>query len=326
MSSSLKKNVNLVKLILTLFAVLSIANAEKLDSNNDQQLRILHWNIDKSGYGGDSPLEKGHLVLNEVLLPFIKENNINIISLNESANDCKNRGNYINYAKSLAEILDFNYLFKSDIINGPDSDGHQCNDGNGLLYSKSLNVLKSQSIVFTNQCCWSENRNFLVISVKLDGKNVTIISTHLEAGKSVSDFLLASVTRDKQAEEIVNLCHSENNYDCVVMGDMNFPFKSLPFNIKPFSTFKDSMKDFSIFERNTCPWSSTGKYGFGGLDYVLSQKNDHFEKTKIMGKDTPFYGLSDHHAVFTIYNLNKAILKSTNNEMTTSSELNNNLK
>lgn len=303
------------------FSIKSNESAQKeflnsLKSLNADTLKIFEYNLDKSGYGGDSPLEKGAEELINRISSFAEKENIDILILVEIARDCISYGNNINTAAEISKRLGYEFVFNPEFYIPNQSDSkHQCLIGNAIL--SKYPIIKYDSIVFENQCCnYSDQigkRNSIVIDINVKNKNYKIFGLHLESGKSsFKSFFEALKIRYGQLHEIdrnikADIKKDKNYYEeFFVGGDFNNPLLLMKSPFCPFATllnYFDAHDNLPYFSRNTCPFDKPlAKLNFANLDYIYSYKRNKFENSKIL-KDDMFYGYSDHFPIITNYRL-----------------------
>jgi len=290
--------------------------SETKPSNNRDVLKIMEYNIDKSGYGGDSPYEKGAQEIIERIYNYTKKEDIDIIVLIEVARDCILFGNYINTAKQLAEKLDFDFVFNPEFyIPDQSNENSQCLIGNVIL--SKFKIKKYESLIFDSQCCNYENqigkRNAISIEIEINNKNYKIYGTHLESGQSsFRSFFESMIIRDKQLNEIsknilLETKNSEKNFEeYFIIGDFNNPIPLMKSPFNPFNKLKrffDSHGSIWFFNRRSCPFDKIlDKFFLANLDYIYSFNKNKFYDSKILNEEY-FYGFSDHSPIVTNYRL-----------------------
>ena len=307
-------------------------NEDLVDSSPTTHLKILEYNIDKNGYGMDSPYEKGHTYIGESLLKFKTQENPDVIVVIEAARNCIQFG-VVNIGEYLSDLLQMNFAYSVETLyknpctkyvekndKKEKEEGKECSIGHLILFNREL--VDSGVEYFKNNCCGNDFayniKNFLYVDLKVRQKDSNkdyvyrIIGSHLEAGQSdIKRTIGGFVTRYLQAGEITSSKVNEENYkydDLFIIGDLNGPFMKYDPELYPIygKNFNDSFENLSYFSRNTCPFSATGKYGFGNLDYIFSKYNNSFEDSVILDDKSSFsyfYGQSDHHPIYTKYRL-----------------------
>lgn len=279
-------------------------------------LKIFNYNIDKSGYGGDSPLEKGAVEIVTRITTFVKKEDIDLLILVEVARDCIHYGNYINTAEEIAKHLGYEFVFNPEyLIPDQSNEKHQCLIGNAII--SKYKIMKYESIIFNSQCCIYPDqlgkRNAVAIEINVNNKNYKFFGTHLESGQNtVSSFFESLKVRYNQLSEIDKNITSEikknKNYfsEFFIAGDFNNP---LPLMKNPFCPFAklykyhDSHSVISFRKRTTCPFEKKlSQMNLATLDYIYSYYHDYFSNSKIIN-DEYFYGYSDHHPIITSYEL-----------------------
>lgn len=320
------------------------------DNSPTDVLKILEYNIDKNGLNGDGPYEKGFEPIIEALKQFQKSENPDVIILVEVARNCYKFGQN-NLGQLLGEALNMNFFYAVENLyidnsyithnknesykNSSMDDSIEQSVGNLILTKRK--VLDYDVKYFKNNCCGNKNiyniKNFINIDVEfyvetnktkdedivLTAVPIRITGTHLEAGQSsVLKTIQGAITRKRQISEIVeyNETIKDKFYDFIIAGDMNSPFMSKdPFLWPVYHTYNyfDAFSKIPYFQRNTCPWSSTGKYYFGNLDYIFTMKNDACYDSEILNEKSKFnyfYGLSDHHPIYTKYKIDNSHINS----------------
>jgi endonuclease/exonuclease/phosphatase family metal-dependent hydrolase len=278
---------------------------------NQNYLKILEYNIDKSGYGGDSPFEKGYKPIINYLEKLHNQENFDIIILIEVARNCFYQNEPINTTQKIAEKLKMNFVYGVEYyIPNYSTKETQCTIGNAILSRHKLTNFNQ--LVFKSQCCSYPNQIGRRLAVQADifvnNKNFKIYSVHLESGRSDSfkSIYQSFITRHNQSKEIIeNILTTKNNYEEVfVIGDFNSPLIYLDYSIKSFYklNYHDSHKGFFIWNRMTCPFNGVlSKLRLGNLDYIFSKNYDHFIESKIWNHMDEYYGLSDHMPIMTKY-------------------------
>lgn len=102
---------------------------------------ITEYNVDRNGYGGDSPYEGG---LDKIInifkdSPRDKVPLPDIILLSEIARDCKSYGNNMDGPRELAKALNMSYTYVVEFIElGDTNETNQCTIGNAILSRYNL--------------------------------------------------------------------------------------------------------------------------------------------------------------------------------------------
>ena len=179
---------------------------------------IIEYNIDRNGFGGDSPLEKG---LQNIIDLFKASVLItpDFLILSEIARDCKSYGNYIDGAFEIAKSLNLYYVYGVEYILDEDTNdtiNHQCTIGNAIMSKYKLD--NPNFLRFERQCCKFYGRTggrlAIMASLKVDSDHELVIySTHLESGTGVKDLTQAIGARFTQTKEIIKHSNDLNgNY------------------------------------------------------------------------------------------------------------------
>lgn len=277
---------------------------------NKTSLKILEFNVDKSGYGGDSPLEKGHVPIMNYLQLLVEQEDIDVIIVSEIARDCPQWGNGVNTVVEIAKLLKASYIYGVEFyLPSQSSSTSQCTMGNGIISRYNLEnasqiVFKTQMHAYASQI---GNRQSVYGDIQVNNKSFRIYSAHLESGSDgISGVIKAfGVRRDQMKEIVEHTDQGEKKYEYIIAGDFNSPLIYLDYSLFDlyFGGFYDSHRSIWFYKRTTCPFSPLDKYYLSVLDYIFAKNHKNFENPKIYNEQNEFYGLSDHLPISVTYRL-----------------------
>mmetsp|Transcript_7973 Transcript_7973/g.8989 ORF Transcript_7973/g.8989 Transcript_7973/m.8989 type:complete len:333 (+) Transcript_7973:16-1014(+) len=277
---------------------------------NKTSLKILEFNVDKSGYGGDSPLEKGYILIMNYLQLLVEKEDIDVIIFAEIARDCPRWGNGVHTVVEIAKLLKASYIYGVEFyLPSQSSSDYQCTIGNAIISRYNLEnasqiVFKNQIHAYANQV---GNRQCVYGDIQVDGKSFRIYSAHLESGNSeISSVIGAFGVRKDQMKEIVDHTNQgDQKYEYIIAGDFNSPLAYLDYGLSDLylNGFFDSHRSMWFFNRATCPFSPLDKYYLSVLDYIFAKNRNNFENAKIYNDKDEYYGLSDHLPISVAYKL-----------------------
>lgn len=207
----------------------------------------------------------------------IKENNIDICGFNEIERFATRSGK-VDQPKYIAEKLtqetgeQYYYAFAAGITgyNGKEAEG-----GNAIVSRyRIVGTPRTVEIALPENEAEAlgsiyERRVLLIVQVEVDGKLLTVISTH---------FGLSSKEQEKAVDIVENELTSLRNNPVVIMGDFNCtPTKN------PITRLKTKMKNTSPGNKVTCPKNNNE------IDYIFTSKNMEHMDFQVLQ-----YPYSDH--------------------------------
>lgn len=295
------------------------------DAVKSQGLKILEYNIDKSGNGGDSPNEKGLYPILEYLQFLHAREELDVIVLIEIARDCATWDKSVNSPRVIAQSLRMNYLYGVEFYLPNDSSAYsQCTIGNAIFTKFPLEntdqiIFEAQDNNFDNQI---GKRLAVHAYIRLNkDKLIRIYSVHLESGgSSLKSTFNGFIVRHSQSQELIDHIklaentavkthQNQNKYsDFIVAGDLISPLIYYDYSISNLykSNFNDAFYHLSFFSRVTCPFNGLlSRLRLSSLDYIFSRYNLNFENSQIYNEEDKFYGLSDHLPISTLYIINE---------------------
>ena len=250
-----------MKRILTAAALLLVVAACNKDENyNDkygdravippkgQSLRVMTYNI--YGARATSPANAADL---DAIAEVIRRQNPDFVTLNEVDVFTNRTGKDVRQARDLAEKLGMEWHFSKAI----DRDGGEYGDAVLSKYP----ILEKRS--YRLPCAAEqpgEDRSLCVIRVQIDGKDLSVASTHL-------DHLSGDASRLVQATEIRRIRDTELEGDLILCGDLN----AIP-SSNVIATMTSFLTNTGPIDQYTFPSDDPSRK----IDYIMYAPIEHF--------------------------------------------------
>lgn len=164
-------------------------------------MKVMSYNI-QHGEGLDGVLSLSRIAKN------ILNSDASIIGIQEIDKFFGERSDYKDQAKQLAEKMQFNYTYGTN-INLPPSNGYAENRQYGTAIFSRYPILESENTQLTSY--GKEPRGLLKAKIDVEGVHVNIYNTHLGLDKK---------SKTKQIQEIIEIT-SKDKGPYVLMGDFN---------------------------------------------------------------------------------------------------------
>lgn len=276
--------------------------------SNISQFQIVNFNMDRNG-GIFKTKNNFYNILNQFSKIDFLLSSADVLILTELARDCKIYGEYVDGPIEIAKKMNLSFGYVVEYVeNYKEGDVHQCTIGNGIFSKYPLRNFEQIRLFY--QCCKYDGRSggriALISDLPVNGKILTIYSTHLESGQNNIFSTFHSVfIRVQQINEIIKHTNKQKiNSDYILIGgDLNAPLGmfdvvSLPLIL---DSFKDSHFSLNFLDRTTCPLKYMSRYGLFIFDYIWAKGDLNFENSIICNEfyDIRCVKISDHYPIST---------------------------
>lgn len=187
-----------------------------------------------------------------------------VIATQEVDRHYSERSNYLNQAQELADLLQFNHVFGSNLIL-PSEKGHKKTREYGTAIFSRYPIIESENIYLTS--FGKEQRGLLRAKIAIAGTHINVYNTHLG---------LDETSREKQITEIMEILSKEKR-PYILMGD---------FNAKPDSEEilliqeKADLKD--VFELVSNAYTYTSIDPTVRIDYIFVSQQIKYRDSEVL--------------------------------------------